>query len=136
MSLGCCHCISQSFIAFNWCMRMDYPQKEGSYNPPRTPCLQVCVITPEEEDKLWQSSVLSFTNVKALQRCVSWEIYLHLWWARAESSRTIQQFVANVMISTGVVNMGHGSKNLCCDIGDLQELHNWEQLPNLYSSFK
>ena len=91
-------------------MCMDYPQKEGSYNPPRIPCLQVCVITPEEEDKLWQSSVLSVTNVKALQRCVSWEILLHLWWARAESSRTIQLLISNVMISTGVVKMEHGSK--------------------------
>ena len=34
---------------------------------------EVChapVITPEEEDKLWQSSVLTLTNPKALQRCV------------------------------------------------------------------
>jgi hypothetical protein len=48
------------------------------------------VITADEEEQLWLSSVLTITTPKGLQRAVYWEVLLHSGWPRTEKSRTIE----------------------------------------------
>ena len=90
--------------------------------------VEVChapIITPEEEDKLWQSGVLSITNPKALQRCVFFYVGKCFCVRGGQEQRTLGpsnfKFIANPSDDPNcVVYIEHSSKNWSGGLGDLR----------------